>query len=58
MLLIKTDIGNFSDFMSLYFEMKNLKIERVYATATYIGTVVFKDYLTIDEVYRLFQESK
>lgn len=58
MFLIKTEIGNFSDYMSLYYEMKNLKIERVHATATYIGTVVFKDYLTIDEVYRLFQESK
>ena len=58
MFLIKTEIGNFSDYRSLYYEMKNLKIERLYATATYIGTVVFKGYLTIEEVCWLYQESE
>lgn len=58
MFIIKTDIGNFSDYKSMYLEMKNLKIERVSVTATYIGTVVFEGDLTIDEVFKLYQDSK
>lgn len=58
MLLIQTDIGNFSDFKSLYFEMKNLSVDDVKVVTKYIGTVVFDDRLTFDEVEKLYLEGK
>lgn len=58
MLLIQTDIGNFSDFKSLYFEMKNSSVDDVKVVTKYIGTVVFDGLLTFDEVEKLYLEGK
>lgn len=53
MLLLETNIGNFSDYRSLYLEMKSLNLEVVTVVAKYRDSIFPKMELTLDEVFQL-----
>lgn len=50
MFLLETNIGNFSDYRSLYLEMKNLGLETVEVVGKYRDSRFPKMELTILEV--------
>lgn len=55
MFLLETNIGNFSDYRSLYFEMKNLGLESVEVVGKYRDSRLPKMELTILEVKELME---
>lgn len=55
MFLLETNIGNFSDYRSLYLEMKNLGVETVEVVGKYRDSRFPKMELTILEVKELME---
>lgn len=55
MFLLETNIGNFSDYRSLYLEMKNLGLETVEVVGKYRDSRFPKMELTILEVKELME---
>jgi hypothetical protein len=55
MFLLETNIGNFSDYRSLYLEMKNLGLEAVEVVGKYRDSRFPKMELTILEVKDLME---
>ena len=53
MFLLETNIGYFSDYRSLYLEMKFLNLEVVTVVAKYRDAIFPKMELTLDEVLQL-----
>ena len=53
MFLLETNIGYFSDYRSLYLEMKFLNLEVVTVVAKYRDATFPKMELTLDEVLQL-----
>lgn len=58
MFLLETNIGNFSDYRSLYLEMKNLGLETVEVVGKYRDSRFPKMELTILEVKGLMGVKK
>lgn len=56
MLLIETNIGNFGDVRSLYYEMLNLNIDSVEVVGKYFDARLPKMELTLSEVKKLMEE--
>lgn len=56
MFLLETNIGNFSDYRSLYFEMKSLGLESVTVAGKYRDARFPKMELTLLEVKQLMEE--
>lgn len=56
MLLIETNIGNFGDVRSLYYEMLNLNIDSVEVVGKYFDSRLPKMELTLSEVKKLMEE--
>lgn len=53
MFLLETNIGNFSDYRSLYLEMKALNLEVVTVVGKYRDARLPKTELTLSEVLEL-----
>ncbi len=58
MLLLETNIGNFSDVKSLYFEMLNLELDSVEVVGKYFDSRLSKMKLTLSEVKKLMEDCK
>lgn len=56
MFLLETNIGNFSDYRSLYLEMKSLDLEVVTVACKYRDARFPKMELTLAEVKQLMEE--
>jgi hypothetical protein len=55
MFLLETNIGNFSDYRSLYLEMKSLDLEVVTVVGKYRDSRFPKMELTLSEVKELME---